>query len=181
MRPLDSFVGQPIRSLQTMLRVLAEADDSYSSVIPDGIFGRNTQNALSTFQRKHGIPVTGVADASTWERLVEAYDPALVQVSRAEPLQLILNPGQVMTRGSIGYNIYILQAILLALAEIYGSMIAPDITGTLDDQTSEAVSSFQYLSGLPQTGEVDKITWKHLALQYTLAINHRESDHVTRR
>ena len=29
MRPLSSFVGQPIRSLQTMLRVIAEDDPSH--------------------------------------------------------------------------------------------------------------------------------------------------------
>ena len=29
MRPLSSFVGQPIRSLQTMLRVIAEDDPTH--------------------------------------------------------------------------------------------------------------------------------------------------------
>ena len=29
MKPKEAFLGQPIRSLQTMLRVLAENDDAY--------------------------------------------------------------------------------------------------------------------------------------------------------
>ncbi len=181
MRPNDSFVGQPIRSLQTMLRVLSEADATYPSVIPDGIYGRNTQNAVSYFQRRHSLPVTGVADAATWERIVREYGPARVAVNPAQPLQIILNPGEVLKKGSRGYDILILQAILFTLADVYASMIAPDMTGILDDQTSESVSSFQFLSDLPQTGEVDKITWKHLALQYPLAVNHRESKNITRR
>ena len=34
-----------------------------------------------------------------------------------------------------------------------------------------SIEAFQSLSGLPQTGELDKITWKQLALHYPLAAN----------
>ena len=51
MRPLSSFVGQPIRSLQTMLRVIAEDDPSHLRIVPDGIYGPETTAAVSTFQR----------------------------------------------------------------------------------------------------------------------------------
>jgi hypothetical protein len=55
------------------------------------------------------------------------------------------------------------------------------MTGSLDLSTAEAISAFQYLSGLPETGEVDKITWKHLALQYPLAVNHNYTQNRKRR
>ncbi len=181
MRPEESFVGQPVRSLQTMLRVLGETDTAQPKVIPDGIFGRNTQKALSYFQSKHGLPATGVADAATWERLAAEYAPAEVEVLAAQPLQIILNPGQVLKGGDRGYNVFLVQAILLALAEVYGSLVSPEMTGILDAQTGESIMSFQFLSDLPQTGQVDKITWKHLALQYPLAVNHRESQNAIRR
>ena len=42
MRPNESFVGQPVRSLQTMLRVIAELDENQPSVVPDSIYGPNT-------------------------------------------------------------------------------------------------------------------------------------------
>ncbi len=180
-RPDESFVKQPVRSLQTMLRVLAENDERLPTVIPDGIFGRQTQEAVTQFQRNNGIPVTGVADQFTWERIAEAYEPALVEQRAAEPLQIILNPGKVIRQGESGYNIFIAQVILKALAEVHNSMAAPDLTGTLDAQTAESVISFQYMSDLPQTGEIDKITWKHLALQYPLAVNHLESENKIRR
>ena len=54
MRPGESFVGQPIRSLQTMLRVLAQYDGKYASVVPDGIYGPQTMAAVAHFQRLHG-------------------------------------------------------------------------------------------------------------------------------
>ncbi len=180
-RPEESFVSQPVRSLQHMLRVLAQKDPRYPVVIPDGIFGKQTQNAVTSFQRNNGLPVTGVADQNTWERIADAFQPAKTSIYPAQPLQLILNPGKVIRRGDSGYNVYIVQVILLALAEVYGSMAAPDMTGILDDQTAESLISFQFLSSLPQTGEVDKITWKHLALHYPLAVNHKESENVTKR
>ena len=59
MRPPESFVEQPVRSLQTMLRVIAEDDKSLPTVIPDGIYGPTTANAVTMFQRREGIPATG--------------------------------------------------------------------------------------------------------------------------
>lgn len=171
MRPRESFIAQPIRSLQTMLRVIREDAGYTDNVIPDGIYGSTTMEAVSQFQREHGLPVTGVTDQYTWERIEAEYQPARIRVDAAQPLQLILNPGQIIRKGEHHPYLFLIQAMLTALSEIYGSVSAPQMTGVLDIPTSEALSAFQYLSNLPQSGEVDKITWKHLALQYPLAIN----------
>lgn len=171
MRPNESFVGQPIRSLQTMLRVIAENDESLPSVIPDGIYGTNTTTAVSTLQRRTGLPVTGVADQTTWEAIVAAYELALVEIDEAEPLNIILNPRQVIRRGEENPNIYIVQAILTVLSEHYASITPPSMTGILDVPTSNSISSFQQMTLLPMTGELDKHTWKHLALHYPMAAN----------
>ena len=171
MRPDESFVGQPIRSLQTMLRVLAELDDSYESVIPDGIYGAETISAVSGFQRKHGLDVTGITDQDTWDAIVAAYEPALVLVDEAESIDIVLNPNQILRRGEQDIRLYLVQAILMALSDIYSSIPAPSVNGLLDDATSDALSTFQMLAGLPMTGQVDKLTWKHLALHFPLASN----------
>lgn len=175
MRPADSFVGQPVRSLQTMLRILAEDDRSISTVIPDGIYGSQTRNAVSAFQRKYGLPVTGVTDQATWEKIVTAQTAARTRLLAAQPLQLILNPNQVLRRGDNHPYVYVVQSMLVGLGQIYGSIIPPNITGVIDAPTVDALASFQHLCALPQTGELDKITWKHLALQYPLAVNIPES------
>ena len=67
MKPKEAFLGQPIRSLQTMLRVLAENDDASKPLIPDGIYGPDTMEAVRIFQRLHRLPITGVTDLLTWE------------------------------------------------------------------------------------------------------------------
>ena len=181
MRPAESFIAQPVRSLQTMLRVIREDAGYTDNVIPDGIYGSSTMEAVSQFQREHALPVTGVTDQVTWDRIVAEYGPALVRVDAAQPLQLILNPGQVIKRSERHPYLYLVQSMLLSISDVYGSVPAPSITGILDLPTAEALSAFQYLNALPQTGELDKITWKHLALQYPLAVNHRQSKHPIRR
>ena len=171
MRPGESFIGQPIRSLQTMLRVLAENDNRYSSIIPDGIYGPETMAAVSAFQRLHGLPVTGVTDQDTWDNIHAEYEPALINIDAAQPVEIVLNPGQTVRRGERHPNLRIVQAMLAVLSEIYRSVAMPGSGGVLDAQTSDSLASFQQLSGLPMTGELDKRTWKHLALHYPLGAN----------
>ena len=171
MRPPESFIAQPIRSLQTMLRVIAQEDERQPSVIPDGIYGNQTTAAVAAFQRNHGLPSTGVADQVTWDAIVERYEPALVRVGPAQPLEIILEPGQIIRRGDAEPNGYILQAVLSVLSDVYASITPPGMNGILDDATAASLEAFQALSGLPQTGELDKVTWKQLALHYPLASN----------
>ena len=171
MRPSQSFLGQPVRSLQTMLRVLAENDHSHPTLVPDGIYGPETMQAVSIFQRKHGLSVTGVTDQATWDAVVAAYEPALIQQAEAWPLEIVLNPGQVIRKGQRHPHVYLVQAILQVLSEAYESVSKPSFTGLLDDSTADSLASFQALNGIPMTGNLDKITWKALALQYPLASN----------
>ena len=173
MRPNESFLQQPVRSLQTMLRVLAEQDDRYLPVIPDGIYGSSTVNAVSVFQREHGLPVTGVTDQDTWDMVVTAYEPALIQVAEAAPVEIILNPNEVLVLGQESPYLYVAQALLTVLAETYESVSSPGFSGILDARTADSISSFQALSSLPMTGNLDKITWKHLTHQFPLAASNR--------
>lgn len=171
MRPNESFVGQPVRSLQTMLRVIAESDPRHQSVIPDGIYGPDTMAAVTQFQRIHGLPVTGITDQATWEAITAIHEPARISIDAAQPIEVILNPGQIIRRGERHPAVALAQTMLLVLAEVYRSIGTPTQSGILDDPTADSLSSFQMLSSLPMTGNLDKRTWKHLALQYPLATN----------
>ena len=171
MRPPSSFVGQPIRSLQTMLRVIAEDDPSHISIIPDGIYGPETVRAVTLFQRKHGLPVTGITDQATWDTIVREYNPAWIRVDEAYPLHVILNPGQEIRKGERHPHLLLVQSMLTVLADVYKSIGTPSLNGLLDDATADSISSFQYINGLPMTGNLDKRTWKHMVLHYPLAAN----------
>ena len=172
MRPGESFVEQPIRSLQTMLRVLAEDDCRLQTVVPDGIYGPTTMNAVSTFQRQKGLPATGVVDQKTWELIVLEYEPALIRVDKAQPIEIIMDPGQVFHYGDSGPYIYLLQSMLTQLSKDHPTIIPPGHSGMIDDLTTASLAAFQRLSDLPATGELDKVTWKYLVLHFTLNAHH---------
>lgn len=169
MRPEESFIGQSVRSLQTMLRVIAQDAKRQSSVIPDGIYGANTTAAVSDFQRRNGLAVTGIADEPTWNAIVAAYEPALIKVDQPQCIQVLLEPGEVIVFGQQHPELYLAQAILTVLSQQYGSITAPGFSGTLDTPTAQSLRSFQALHNLPQSGELDRLTWHALALHYPMA------------
>ena len=174
MRPGESFVRQPIRSLQTMLRVIAEDDTSLPPIIPDGVYGPTTMQAVSTFQRKYGLPATGIVNQQTWDLIVKIYEPALIRVDKAEPIEIILDPGQVYRLGDSSPYIYLLQAMLMQLSNDHASIEQPTNSGVIDEPTEASILSFQKLAGLAETGQFDKVTWKHLVRQYSLNANHHK-------
>ena len=178
MKPGESFVAQPIRSLQTMLRVIAEDDARLPTVVPDGVYGPSTMQAVSAFQRQYGLPVTGITDQNTWEQIVSVYEPALIRIGPAEPIEIIIEPGEVFRLGDSNAYMYLLQSILIQLSNDNPTISAPEHNGVLDDSTSQALAAFQLLAGLPPTGELDKITWKYLSKQFTLSANRQANDRI---
>lgn len=168
MRPNESFIGQPVRSLQTMLRVIAEDDPSLPSVIPDGIYGNNTMIAVTAFQRRAGIPVTGITDENTWRHIVNAYEPALIRIEKAEAIEVLLEPGQIIGPGEQNAYVGLTKAMLAQLSKDHQSIGYHGISQELDPDTSDALRAFQQLAGLEETGALDRITWRHLVRQFTL-------------
>lgn len=169
MKPAESFIGQPIRSLQTMLRTLARLDDRLLSVIPDGVYTRQTADAVAAFQRSRGLNATGVADQTTWEEIVRDYRLAEIEYTKAEPIQITLNPGEVIRRGDEHRYMNLIQSMLILISDLHPNLPAPDHTGVFDEDTERSILALQVFSGLPPTGVLDKRTWKVLALQFARA------------
>ena len=171
MRPPESFIAQPIRSLQTMLRVIAEDDATLPTLVPDGLYGQETINAVNAFQRRKALPSTGIADQLTWDAIVEAYEEALIRIGKAAPIEIVMDPGKVYKLGDSSPYLYLLQSMLLYLSIFNPDIVAPPHNGVLDSPTSQALAGFQVLAGLEPTGELDKKTWKYLVNQFTLSAN----------
>ena len=160
-----------------MLRVLAKDDRRQPTVVPDGIYGPTTMNAVTSFQRRNGIPITGIVDQATWDAIVAQYEPALIRVSKAEPIEVLIDANQVFRYGDASPYIYLLQSMLTQLSDDHTQIPAPGHSGILDRATIDSLAAFQQLSNLDVTGELDKITWKHLVHQFTLNANHHAAEH----
>ena len=69
MNDADFYIGKPIRSLQTMLRVIAAADEAIPQVVPDGIYGPDTEAAVTAFQARSGLPPIRRRGTGLWMRI----------------------------------------------------------------------------------------------------------------
>lgn len=171
MKPQESFIQQPVRSLQTMLQIISYSDPRVPLVIPDGIYGQSTISAVNRFQQLYNIPATGVTDQATWEKIVEIYELARINAEPAEPIEILIDRNDSLKPGDKGAYVSFIQIMLQALSESYPSINAPEITGTYSRATADSVMQFQKLVDLPQTGKTDKRTWNHLVNHFTLLIH----------
>ena len=176
MKPEESFVGQPVRSLQTMLRTIARVTPARYVPEADGVYARRTADAVAEFQRRSGFKPTGVADQQTWDQIVREFEPARVETERAQPVQITLNPGQTIDPGEENHIVLLVQTMLITMGLLLEGFPEVSHSGVLDPNTERAILAFQLQSGLKPTGKIDKQTWKALALQYALV-----SDELSRR
>lgn len=162
----DPVVNAPIRSLQLMLRALAFLDEDIPAVIPDGIFGASTGAAVSAFQTKYGLPVTGIADAATHQAIVSAYDIAAPVHASPEspvtffPAALRISPGQSHP------HIFLAQAMMAALHPLLPDLAETGLTGRVDAPTEQNLRLLQSLHGSPISGALDRDTYNQLARLY---------------
>lgn len=166
----EDYIDRPVRSLQTMLQVLSAVFPSLPNVNPDGVYGESTAAAVRAFQRMAGLSETGIAENNTWNALADAYLRHAPQVLPPEPLRIVLQPGQTISRGERNLHLYLMQAMMAALAARYAEADAPAVTGVFDAQTEKAALSLQALFGHAQTGVIDRRFWAYLSRLYTLSI-----------
>ena len=128
----------PISDLQEMLRLI----DPTLSLGYDGQYGKETAAAVEAFQRNQGLPPTGQTDLDTWEAIRRAYKDQQIFLGKAHPLFLVLQPNQVITKGSDNIHLFVMQGALTALGQFYEGLPPFTITGILDEPTSRAVVWF---------------------------------------
>ena len=78
----------PIRSLQSMLRLLQRHAGKPTTVVPDGIFGPETARAVREFQQQNGLPVTGELDRRTWQHMVRLYAQTVGDGTGSYPVRI---------------------------------------------------------------------------------------------
>ena len=153
-----------VANLQRYLRQLAYHTEGIGQVPVDGIFDTATQEALSNYQRISGLPVTGTADRTTWERLYADYLASLALYAPPTPVSLFIRTplGGFLDLGAVGIDVAVLQYMLGELTLLY-VLTPPAITGEYDQATQDAVKEMQAYLGLPPDGLVDILTWNAIA------------------
>ena len=167
-----------VLNLQRYLRRLSFGEPTIPDPPMDGIFDTRTEDALREFQRLRGFPVTGRADAETWERLYNDYRAALSLTSPPQKVSLFpLTPDDYrLTEGSRGFVVTALQYMLRELHADHAELTDLPITGIYDTDTADAVRLFQRKNRLIEDGEVGLLTWNALTDRYNVFFFRSEQD-----
>ncbi len=149
--------------LQSWLHEISFTYPQIPQVIPDGIFGSETTQAVKIFQDLFGLPVTGVVDFDTWNKLKEVYDELARLKSPPLPIEPFSDFNLVVKQGDRGTLVYIIQVMLNEIAKKFKNLKLIPINGLFDAPTAEAVGAYQKYCGVRETGRVDRSTWDLLA------------------
>ena len=141
-------LGDSADEIAVIQQALTELDLYYTDIT--GRFGQRTERAVRLFQKKVGLPQTGVADERTLELLylrtnVDA--PAVVQGSGTSASSGVITAGQTLREGSSGAAVRTLQERLKELDYYSGN-----VTGHYGSLTKEAVRRYQRANGLTADG-----------------------------
>ena len=159
--------GTPVKVLQYYLNVISYFNPALNVVTSDGVFGTETLNAVKVFQKEYGLPVNGIADRRTWQKLTEIYGNSVSLLPEGyEGEKAKLFPGYILNPGDRGENVRDLQSYLDFIGANIGALPRVKIDGIFGQETLDAVNTFQRQFGIPVTRFVGAVTWNAIARQY---------------
>lgn len=159
--------GVAVRVIQYFLSFLGYFNNELSPVTVDGIFGRNTENAVREFQQWAGLPVTGIVDPRTWNAIINEYNATIQSLPyEFQSYSAFLYPGYVLSEGATGKAVEQLQTYLKTISQNIDSVPSVVVDGVFGPRTKEAVEAVQRLYGLPQTGTVGVLVWNAIVELY---------------
>ncbi len=162
----DETLGRPIRNVQGFLRYIANFDTDIPPIIPDGVYGEQTEASVFAFQRKYGISPTGEVNYETWEKIVEVYDE--ISFIQEEPRKISVYPSSdfVIMPNDENLHLHSIQGIFATLSRMLPQLSYDTANGVHDESSQLTVKRLQRIFGLPQTGIIDRTFWERLVPFY---------------
>ncbi len=141
--------GDDVKQVQERLKELG-----YLTGNADGVFGKDTQAAVTAFQLRNGLSADGVAGTKTYKKLFS--DSALKAESAATPPASSI-PTRVLYEGCTGDDVRSVQTRLKELGYLTGN-----VDGRYGPATTAAVKAFQLGNALTANGIGDAATCSKL-------------------
>ena len=134
----------------------------------DGVFGADTEAAVTAFQKLFGLQPDGIVGKNTWYRLQYVY-AAVKQLSEIESEgitedELNTQFEELLSTGDEGITVRIIQYFLRYISLFNNDIPTVEPTGFYNDATRNAVEAFQrfYMSPDEVTGSVNEATWDRI-------------------
>lgn len=159
-----------IESLQMMLRNIAGENDDVTTVIPDGIFGPQTLESVQSFQQKYKLEPTGVVDFETWNKIVDVSQSIDDLTNPGRPVLAFNETNEQILPGQTELQLYVIQAMMKAIAQVIEDLIDLDITGTHDSSSVNAVKKIQISMGMEDDGIITIEFYNNLTHLYEVYV-----------
>lgn len=169
----DEQKRRHIYDLQVCLRRIQQENDHPQPLVPDGIFGAETAEAVRAHQRQNGLPVSGQVDRATWDSIFDAYKQLTALDALPAAVRFFPAEGGVLSPGDRGAAVFVLQLLLGSGAPHFANLAPVPLTGEYDAETETAVRVMQGIFGLPPTGVADCATWDMLGRSAQRALRAR--------
>ncbi len=157
---------QSIGELQRYLRLIAAYRDNIPELKPDGYFGAETTRAVRAFQRDYDLPSTGIVDFQTWKCIYEVYLALLHQQVPPLGRPAFPIPNGVIKQGDSGSYVALMQVMMNGIGARVDNIRYLSEVGEYNQETTENVRMLQKISRLPESGEIDALTWNAIVRTY---------------
>ncbi|WP_186564566.1 peptidoglycan-binding domain-containing protein [Lawsonibacter celer] len=179
MRQTD-FTGNPVLSLQTMLRTISFRYPIIPRLTPDGLFGERTLEAVMIFQREFFPPVTGQVNNATWNAIAALYRQVLQSLRAPRPATGFPNRDYTIEPWQPNVHINIIQSMFQSMSNILEQIEPNEVNGVLDETTQRNIRRIQRLNGAEESGVMDMAVWDTLSRLYTIFVTYAQTPWLTR-
>ncbi len=167
----EGDTGRDVEQIQIKLNRIARNFPGIPRIVlQDGFFDTSTTEAVRKFQEVFDLSVDGIVGKATWYRINFIYNSVkkLFELN-SEGLkiaELESRYSETLKEGDESTGVLTLQYYLNYVGLFVPEVSSPAIDGSFGADTRESVISFQRAYGLPETGEVDRLTWDNIENVY---------------
>ena len=160
--------GEGVLTIQYYLSYIALFVPTVIEAAMDGSFGPATTNAVRSFQKTYGLPITGVVDRATFDRMENVYYEIVSEIDYEFFGGRILPfPGRILREGIEGNDLRVLQEYLNYISTSYPDIPRVNVDGVFGPSTAEQVRRFKATFNIPGTPDrVNAPTWNSIASIY---------------
>ena len=153
--------GIEVEHIHYFLDAIAFLDPDIPRLPTNSIYNDNSITMVKAFQKKYGLPVTGIFTYQDWKVLKEVYDKILRSFPDEYKTYVDeLYPDYFLTLGSTGKDVLRFQRFLLAICQYDHSIPGVRVNGTFDDLTEKSVKKLQSDYGFDVNGVVGPLLWR---------------------
>ena len=153
--------GIEVEHIHYFLDAIAFLDSDIPRLPINSIYNDNSITMVKAFQKKYGLPVTGIFTYNDWRVLKEVYDRILKSFSSGNSTYIDeLYPDYFLTLGSKGDDVRRFQKFLLAICRYDHSIPGVRVNGIFDELTEKSVKKIQKDIGLEVNGIVGPLLWR---------------------